>query len=352
MGRRRFNELPVEGKAAGLPNLEVRIGALLLRAMASVHRLVVAAFDWQWKRHLRAEERRVWAETFRAKGPISVPARRVPSMIGPTRPSTPSGHPDRGRGRRQPAKALTSAAIARPRARCWSRSRCTPSTGEEYSSPRFRHRRRPRCVVPPVPCRAAPGRAPWVGAFEPGREPVGAWRRRWADRRRLRRLGPGRHDRPDRIEKDARAHRDIIRGQAELRLEIVGAEHDDHHVERPMTFNTRLEIGLSILVDTLDRIVMNRGAARQTFLDQSPTGAQCLGHHAGPALVRAEAADIVERLHRRLAEGVEVAVAQDPFHRFFSPLNRARSRDGTALNHNLWMLKAEAILLEQSVVSS
>lgn len=62
MGRRRFNELPVEGKAAGLPNLEVRIGALLLRAMASVHRLVVAAFDWQWKRHLRAEERRVWAE--------------------------------------------------------------------------------------------------------------------------------------------------------------------------------------------------------------------------------------------------------------------------------------------------
>lgn len=62
MDRRRFNELPVEGEAAGLPNLEVRIGALLLRALAGVHRLVVAAFDWQWKRYLGAEERRVWSD--------------------------------------------------------------------------------------------------------------------------------------------------------------------------------------------------------------------------------------------------------------------------------------------------
>lgn len=62
MDRRRFNELPVEGEAIGLPDLEVRIGALSLRALAGVGRLVNAAFDWHWKRYLRAEERRVWSE--------------------------------------------------------------------------------------------------------------------------------------------------------------------------------------------------------------------------------------------------------------------------------------------------
>ena len=100
---------------------------------------------------------------------------------------------------------------------------------------------------------------------------------------------------------------DVQRLHGEARLEIVGAEHQGHDVDRAMAFQARAQVPEAVLVDALDRIVMERGATRQAFLDHGEASAQLAPEHARPALVGAEAPAVVAVTHRHRSVGVRIA---------------------------------------------
>lgn len=103
---------------------------------------------------------------------------------------------------------------------------------------------------------------------------------------------------------------DLLGTGAEAGLEVVGAEQEDHHVERPVRLQAGRQGAQRVAVGAFDRVVTADGATGQTVLDDVPVRAERGLQHTGPALAAAEAAGVVAGAHRLGAVGVGVAEAQ------------------------------------------
>ena len=93
-------------------------------------------------------------------------------------------------------------------------------------------------------------------------------------------------------------------------FQIIGAQHQHHQIQRLVAVQHRRQDQGTIAVRPFDRIIMQRGAATQTFLNQMPRVAQSLRHHAGPAGGAVEPGQAVPVGHRRRAVAVAVAIDQ------------------------------------------
>ena len=96
---------------------------------------------------------------------------------------------------------------------------------------------------------------------------------------------------------------------AEALLEVVGAEHDRHDVERLVAHQAGIEVGAAVLFDPLDRIVVDGRAAAEPLLDHQPAGAERRAENARPALIRPIAP--VRPVDGRGAERIGIAVAEN-----------------------------------------
>ena len=93
-------------------------------------------------------------------------------------------------------------------------------------------------------------------------------------------------------------------------FQIIGAQHQHHQIQRLVAVQHRRQDQGTIAVRPFDRIIMQRGAATQTFLNQMPRVAQSQRRHAGPAGGAVEPGQAVPVGHRRRAVAVAVAIDQ------------------------------------------
>src|SRR5690606_8788169 len=99
-------------------------------------------------------------------------------------------------------------------------------------------------------------------------------------------------------------------GTVDVELEIVGAEEEDHQVERLVGIEQRRQQAAAIAVTRSGIVVEDGGAAAQPLGDDARGAAQPLFEHGGPA-VRIG----VARLRLRIGtEGQAVAEGEDGLH--------------------------------------
>ena len=122
----------------------------------------------------------------------------------------------------------------------------------------------------------------------------------------------------------------LQRRGAEAGLEVVGAQHADHAVERSVALQQGWQQAKRIAVLAVDRVVAAERSSGHAFFHHVPVGAERQTHHAGPAFPGAVAARIVAAGQRHRAVGVGVAEAEQAFHGV--PMRSRRLACGIARN--------------------
>jgi hypothetical protein len=102
---------------------------------------------------------------------------------------------------------------------------------------------------------------------------------------------------------------DVTRPDAKASFQIIRPQHQGQDVDRCVSSDHHRDSRQAREVFTLDGVGVNSSTAGQSLLMDLPVGPKLSSDDAGPALIGAKAADVVDVLHGDCSMGVRVAKA-------------------------------------------